>query len=154
MTETDPDRRVLSGAIWDDLVTRIAGLRDLVWGNDVPDDPVVRAEGARYLLRFLAAGIRVCMELDDTEHPELGANIENRMSWGLDNPDCNYSYCRLRGDATRLGARGARDPAHRTGRRGTASPSAHDPRDRVALRAALDVARHGQPGAGTASPEP
>ncbi len=100
MAETDQDARVLSGEIWDQLVERIAGLRDLVWGADVPDDPVVRAEGARYLLRFLAAGIRVCVELDDTESPELGANIENRMSWGLDNPDCNYSYCRLRPGAT------------------------------------------------------
>ncbi|MSO78446.1 MAG: hypothetical protein EXQ79_02430 [Acidimicrobiia bacterium] len=100
MSESDPDLRVLSGEIWDRLVERIAGLRDVVWGDDVPDDPVVRAEGARYLLRFLAAGIRVCVELDDTESPELGANIENRMSWGLDNPDCNYSYCRLHPGAT------------------------------------------------------
>ncbi len=109
LAETDQDRRVLSGEIWDQLVAGIAGLRDIVWGADVPDDPVVRAEGARHLLRFLAAGIRVCVELDDTENPELGANIENRMSWGLDNPDCNYSYCRLRPGATYriMGTRGS-----------------------------------------------
>jgi len=109
VVETDEDRRVLSGEIWDQLVERISGMRDLVWGDDVPDDPVMRAEGARYLLRFLAAGIRVCVELDDTENPELGANIENHMSWGLDNPDCNYSYCRLRpGAAYRItGTRGS-----------------------------------------------
>jgi hypothetical protein len=25
--------------------------------------------------------------------------IDNAMSWGLDNPDCNYSWARVRGDA-------------------------------------------------------
>jgi hypothetical protein len=100
VSETHEDPRVLTGEIWDELVDRIAAMRDLVWGGDLPDDAVTRAEGARYLLRFLAAGITVCLQLDDTENPELGTNVENRMSWGLDNPDCNYSYCRLRPGAT------------------------------------------------------
>jgi hypothetical protein len=69
-----------------------------VWTDDVPDDPELRAAGFRYLLRFLAAGIRICVELDDPEQPQLGASIESRMSWGLDNPDCNYTYTRVRGD--------------------------------------------------------
>lgn len=94
------DQRVHSGEIWDELVERVAAMRDLVWAADLPDDSVSRAEGARYLLRFLAAGIKVCVDLDDTENPELAPNIDNRMSWGLDNPDCNYSYCRLRPNAT------------------------------------------------------
>jgi hypothetical protein len=54
----------------------------------------------RYLLRFLAAGISVCIEHDDTDAPELGHMIEDRMSWGLDNPDTLYNYTRVRGDAT------------------------------------------------------
>ncbi len=94
------DRRVLDGEIWDVLVDRLTNLKDIVWGDGVPDDPVVRAEGLRYLLRFLAAGIAACVEFDDADSPELGSYIENRMSWGLDNPDCNYSYTRVRGDAT------------------------------------------------------
>lgn len=98
--EPPPDRRVLDGELWDLLLAKLAGLRSLVWSDDVPAEGVVRAEGLRYLLRFLAAGIAACVEYDDTETPELGRYIENRMSWGLDNPDCNYSYTRVRADAT------------------------------------------------------
>lgn len=98
--ERPSDRRVLNGELWDLLVAKVADLRSLVWSDGVPADPLVRAEGLRYLLRFLAAGIAACVEYDDTETPELGRYIENHMSWGLDNPDCNYSYTRLRGDAT------------------------------------------------------
>jgi hypothetical protein len=112
-------------ARWDRLAARIAELGALVWGttgsgepsgapgDDGPsgDDERVRgggrspadavtAEGARYLLRFLAAGIRICVEHDDTEAPAFCHSIEDRMSWGLDNPDCNYSYTRLTGDGT------------------------------------------------------
>lgn len=59
-----------------------------------------RAEAVRYLLRFLAAGIAVCVAHDDTETPELGRMTENRVSWGLDNPDCLYSYTRVRAGAS------------------------------------------------------
>ena len=59
----------------------------MVIGPEVPDTPLHRAEGFRYLLRFLAAGIAVCIEHDDTTYPEIGTLIENRRSWGLDNPD-------------------------------------------------------------------
>jgi hypothetical protein len=94
------DTRVLDGDLWDVLVNRLAGLKELVWSDEVPADPIVRAEGMRYLLRFVAAGIAACVEYDDPDLPELGPYIENRMSWGLDNPDCNYSYTRVRGDVT------------------------------------------------------
>ena len=57
--------------------------------------PAESAEGVRYLLRFLSAGLRICIEADDAEAPMLTRSIENRMSWGLDNPDTTYLYTRL-----------------------------------------------------------
>jgi hypothetical protein len=96
------DPRVASGAIWDELVAEIARLKDLVYGPNVPGDDLHRAEGVRYLLRYLAAGIAVCVEHDDADHPEIGTLIENRRSWGLDNPDTKYGFCRLAPDATYL----------------------------------------------------
>jgi hypothetical protein len=81
---------------WRALTDRIAQLQTIVAGAA---DEVARVDGYRYLLRFLAAGIRVCTELDDTENPDLGRNIEPHMTWGLDNPDCLYGYTRVRGDA-------------------------------------------------------
>jgi hypothetical protein len=96
----DAERRVLDGELWDQLVAHVAALKELVWSDAVAADARLRAEGARYLLRFLAAGIAACVEFDDPDRPELGCYIEDRMSWGLDNPDCNYSYTRVRGDRT------------------------------------------------------
>lgn len=95
----DPPSGLLGPEVWSALVQRIARLGELAYGDDVPADDQARAEAVRYLLRFLAAGIAVCVEHDDTETPELGRMTENRMSWGLDNPDCLYSYTRVRGDA-------------------------------------------------------
>ena len=50
------------------------------------------------LRRLRDLGIRVCIECDDPDHPSFGRMIDNAMSWGLDNPDCNYTYTRVRGD--------------------------------------------------------
>jgi hypothetical protein len=91
---------VASGAVWQLFVERLAKAGALVWGANATDTPPRAAEGLRYLLRFLAAGISVCIEHDDTEAPELGHMIEDRMSWGLDNPDTLYNYTRVSGDAT------------------------------------------------------
>ncbi|MCP4593053.1 MAG: hypothetical protein GY842_20150 [bacterium] len=91
---------VMSGEIWRELVEKLRDLETLVLADDVPASPQDRAEGWRYLLRFLGAGIRVVIPAGDPDYPEFGRMIENGMSWGLDNPDCNYSWARVRGDAT------------------------------------------------------
>lgn len=95
----DDRTRVLSGAIWRELLEKLADLETVVLGEGVPDAPQDRAEGWRYLLRFLGAGIRVTLPSGDPDYPEFGRMIENGLSWGLDNPDCNYSWARIRGDA-------------------------------------------------------
>ncbi len=103
--------RLSSGETWRELCARLVSLETLVQGEGAPDPAALRAVGYRYLTRFLAAGLRVCIESDDPEYPVFGRMIDNAMSWGLDNPDCNYSFARVRGDAryriagTRGGAR-------------------------------------------------
>lgn len=93
-------RRVMTGEMWRELVGRLSDLESLVLANETPASAQDRAEGWRYLLRFLAAGIRVTIAAGDPDYPELGRMTENSVSWGLDNPDCNYSWSRIRGDAT------------------------------------------------------
>jgi hypothetical protein len=107
MTATPTRRDVITGAVWPALVERIARMSTVVWNGDEPDSRRA-AEGVRYLLRFLAAGISVCIEHDDTVTPELGRMIEDRMSWGLDNPDTLYTYTRVSSAGTYrvVGARG------------------------------------------------
>ena len=98
-------------ALWSEFAQRVEGLAGLLTADGAPTGPADRAAGVRYLTRFLAAGLRVCLECDDPDYPRFGRMIENSMSWGLDNPDCNYSWARIRGDAsyriegTRGGAR-------------------------------------------------
>jgi ribosomal protein S16 len=88
------------GSLWRDLSRRIESLSELVLGEGAPTGGAQRAAGLRYLTRFLAAGLRLCIEHDDADHPVFARMIENAMSWGLDNPDCNYSWARVRGDAS------------------------------------------------------
>ncbi|HEX9682476.1 MAG TPA: hypothetical protein VGA13_05305 [Acidimicrobiales bacterium] len=80
-----------AGASWRDVMAAVGELPRLL--SDAPDAEA--AEGVRYLLRFVAAGIRICVEADDTDAPMLTRSIEHRMSWGLDNPDTTYLYSRL-----------------------------------------------------------
>ena len=56
--ESDPsDPRIMDGSAWKELCETLQGASKLVLGPKVPDTPRERAEGFRYLSRFLAAGI-------------------------------------------------------------------------------------------------
>jgi hypothetical protein len=99
VSELDP-KDVASTALWREFARSVDDLVDIVTAEGAPSGPAERAAGLRYLSRFLAAGLRVCLECDDPDYPGFGRMIENAMSWGLDNPDCNYSWARVRGDAT------------------------------------------------------
>jgi hypothetical protein len=96
---SDAGARLSSGETWRELCARLGSLEALVRGEGMPAAPALRAVGTRYLTRFLAAGIRVCLECDDPDYPRFGRMADDSMSWGLDNPDCNYSFARVRGDA-------------------------------------------------------
>ncbi len=96
-----PERRrqiesLESGAAWESLCRSLESARRVVLGPGAPDDPQLRAEGFRYLTRFLEAGIRSCVEYADPDQPVLCRMIEHGMTWGLDCPDCLYLYAPVR----------------------------------------------------------
>ncbi len=91
---------IMSGQAWRDLCASIEGAERFVLADDVPNSPRDRAEGFRYLTRFLQAGIVSCIAHDDPDYPVLGRMMDYTMPWGLDNPDCLYLYAPLRGDAS------------------------------------------------------
>jgi ribosomal protein S16 len=99
VSELEP-KDVANTALWRGFARRVEDLVGVVTAKGAPTGSDERAAGLRYVSRFLAAGLRVCLECDDPDHPTFGRMIENAMSWGLDNPDCNYSWARVRGDAT------------------------------------------------------
>jgi hypothetical protein len=59
-----------------------------------------RAEALRYLTRFLASGVAVCVEHADAEQPEFCRMIEASAKWGLDMPDCLYLFAPVREGAS------------------------------------------------------
>ena len=94
----DPaDPRIMSGEAWDDFCETLRQSGRLVLGEGVPDTPRHRAEGFRYLTRFLSAGLVSCVHHDDPAYPVLGRMMDYTWPWGLDNPDCLYLYAPLRG---------------------------------------------------------
>ncbi|MGE4649573.1 MAG: hypothetical protein AAEJ53_01685, partial [Myxococcota bacterium] len=98
--ESDPsDPRIMDGTAWQDLCATLERSSRLVVGPDVPSTPRHRAEGFRYLSRFLAAGLVSCVSHNDADYPVFGRMIDYTMPWGLDNPDCLYLYAPLRGGA-------------------------------------------------------
>jgi hypothetical protein len=102
--KADDEARVARGAIWDDLLATLADAKALVLADGAPASPRDRADGFRYLTRFLRAGLAVCLEHADPDHPELVRMIDLGMPWGLDAPDCLYLWAPLRGDGVyRLG---------------------------------------------------
>jgi hypothetical protein len=98
-------------ARWEELGEALRDARRLVAAEGAPDSPRDRAEGFRYLTRFLAAGIASCVAHADPEHPVFGRMIDYTMPWGLDSPDTLYLYAAVRGGA-RYRIWGQRGSAH------------------------------------------
>ncbi len=96
----DPaDPRVLSGELWSDLLGTLDRARGIVLADDAPSTPRDRAEGFRYLLRYLAAGHGICVEHADPDYPRFARTVDITTPWGLDAPDCLYLMAPIRGDA-------------------------------------------------------
>jgi len=89
----------MSGEAWDELCDKLKQAGRLVLGDGVPATPRDRAEGYRYLTRFLASGLVSCVTHDDPDHPVFGRMMDYTRPWGLDFPDCLYLYAPIRGDA-------------------------------------------------------
>jgi len=90
---------LLEGDLWSQLCRTLEEMGTIVTGAGTPPSARERAEGYRYLARFLAAGLTVCVEHGDPEHPEFGRMTEHAQKWGLDMPDCLYLWASVRGNA-------------------------------------------------------
>jgi hypothetical protein len=99
MSNDPRDPSIMTGEAWDAFCESLRRAGRLVLGDGVPDSPRHRAEGFRYLTRFLAAGNVSCMAHDDPDYPVFGRMMDYTMPWGLDCPDCLYLYAPLRGGA-------------------------------------------------------
>jgi hypothetical protein len=60
-------------------------------------DDVTQAEGLRYLTRLLRSGVERFVEYWDPLDPFLAVTYNERLKWGLDNPDSIYSISAVDG---------------------------------------------------------
>jgi hypothetical protein len=90
--------RLADGRAWDEMCDALKRTRRLVLGEGVPDTLRDRAEGFRYLSRFLACGNATCVTHADPEYPVFCRMIEYSTPWGLDSPDTLYHHAAIRGD--------------------------------------------------------
>ncbi len=89
----------MSGRIWEEFCDTLRDARELVVTPGITATPLESAAGLRYLTRFLAAGINLCVAHADPDHPRLTRMMDLDMHWGLDSPDCLYLAASLREDA-------------------------------------------------------
>ncbi|MDB5424522.1 MAG: hypothetical protein JWQ29_1938, partial [Phenylobacterium sp.] len=77
-------------ARWDEFCDglKAAGREILSTAPDV--DEVTQAEGLRYLTRLLRGGIERQIEYADPLDPFMSSTKNERLKWGLDNPDSIY----------------------------------------------------------------
>jgi hypothetical protein len=96
MSEANMDDAVAKWVEFCDAL-RTTGTEILHGADDA--DGVSQAEGLRYLTRLLRSGIEKFVEYSDPDDPVLANVYNDRLKWGLDNPDSLYAMCGLRDDA-------------------------------------------------------
>lgn len=91
--------RVMDGRSWEDFCDALkeAG-KQVVLAESVPDSPLVKGEGWRYLSRLTRAALRSYMEASDTQAPEFTRAVDETIKMGMDNPDNIYLAAPVNGN--------------------------------------------------------
>ena len=87
---------LLSGEAWRTFCDELKAAGDLIISDQVPQSPLQRAEGFRYLTRVMRMGLEMVLEHGNPEAPQLWFQDETVKSGG-DNPDNLYYWGRIRG---------------------------------------------------------
>ncbi len=88
---------LLSGALWQAFCDALKAAGEQVLGQDIPDDPLTRAEGFRYLTRLLRLGLEKHIEFADPDYPQFYSLSHETAKIGNDNPDNFYLNCAVDG---------------------------------------------------------
>jgi len=91
------DGDVVPGEAWARFCRTLDAAGRLITNGEATLPPDQHALGLRYLADLLTAGLRICVEHADADHPEFCRMIEHTMKWGLDAPDCLYLFAPVSG---------------------------------------------------------
>jgi hypothetical protein len=84
---------------WRDFCAKLADAGDIILAPDVPDDPLIRAEGFRYLSRLTKLALEQYVEASDPDFPSFYKLSHETAKIGADNPDNVYWNASIRGDS-------------------------------------------------------
>jgi hypothetical protein len=93
-------KRLMSGQAWADFCEALKSAGQHILGPDCPDSPLDRAEGFRYLMGLVTAGIRQAIDLSDPDIPCFFRNPDRTSKWGAENADNQYLWTKIRSDAS------------------------------------------------------
>jgi hypothetical protein len=83
---------------WRAFCAKLADAGEIILAPDVPDDPLIRAEGVRYLSRLTKLTLEQYVEATDTDFPFFYKLSHETGKIGADNPDNAYLNASIRGD--------------------------------------------------------
>jgi hypothetical protein len=108
-SESPGVERVVDGRTWEEFCDSLKAAGRVVLAEDTPRDPVLRAEGWRYLTRLTRAALETFVEASDAQAPQFQQTTGPTIKMGMDNPDNVYLNAPVNGAFT----------YEITGRRGT-----------------------------------
>lgn len=82
--------RVVDGRTWEEFCDSLKAAGAVVLAADTPRDPVLRAEGWRYLTRLTRAALETFVEASDAQAPQFQQTTGPTIKMGMDNPDNVY----------------------------------------------------------------
>ncbi len=88
--DADALARILDGRSWEEFCDTLKAAGAVVLAEDTPRDPLLRAEGWRYLTRLTRAALETFVEASDAQAPVFRQTTGPTIKMGLDNPDNVY----------------------------------------------------------------
>ena len=82
---------------WAAFCARLAKAGEIILAPDVPDDPLIRAEGFRYLSRLTKLALEQYVEAADPDFPFFYQLSHETGKIGADNPDNEYWNASIKG---------------------------------------------------------
>ena len=111
---SNSEKRVMTGAAWDDFCDGLKKAGRLVLADSVPNNAFDKAEGYRYLSRLVRAGLESFLEASDPLAPEFKRIAHETVKMGADNPDNYYQSAPISGSC-RYRITGTRGTVHYLG---------------------------------------
>jgi len=88
---------IISGKAWADFCDQLKAAGNIVLADNVPDDPLSRTEGFRYLSRLTKLALEQYVEATDTDFPFFYKLSHETAKIGADNPDSAYLNAQIDG---------------------------------------------------------